>query len=246
MFPHGHSAEETVNIIVPQIVYEQNGEVFVQCTDVDKSEFEIVNLSQSIAAGKTIICYKKRFKLDNFLLEAGMFCDSTFIVYAALESMIKREVCKGDSVYANKWMEPLNKETNDMNAVSAIHKINYTKGRVAEGMLYLNQMSLYSTSGNFAKTLCFGKQLTDVAKVENTAYNDYLVATYVDARRSDYEKGNAQSSVMFITWDGKPKARYQVNYVVDGAMVCGQYLYLLSTHGSAEHLYRVRIQQALL
>jgi len=259
LFPHGHSSDEAVNIIVPQTIYEYNGELFVQCTDADKLEFEIINLSQSIAAGKAVISYKKRFKLDNFLLEAGMFSDSTFIVYAASENMIKREVCKGDSVYANKWMEPLNKETDDMNAVSAIHKINYTNGRVAEGMLYLNQMSLYSTSGNFAKTLCFGKQLTDVTKVERTnrdnrthyfnsitAYNDYLVATYVDARRSDYEKGNAQSSVMFITWDGKPKARYHVNYVVDGAMVCGQYLYLLSTHGSAEHLYKVRIQKALL
>lgn len=253
LFPHGHSSDEAVNIIVPQTIYEYNGELFVQCTDADKLEFEIINLSQSIAAGKAVISYKKQFKLDNFLIDAGMSSDSTFIAYSASESMMKREVCKGNSVYETPWIKSLNKETDDISALSAVHRINHDKGLVAEGMLYLNQIFLYSISGNFAKTLCFGKQLTDVSKVEKAnrgkrmqyfngiaAYNDYFVATCVNAKRSDYEKGNAQSSVMFFTWNGRPKACYHVNYVVDGALVYGQYLYLLSTHGSAEHLYKVK------
>lgn len=249
LFPKGHGHDEASDVVVPGAIYKQNGHLYVQYTSNNEGEFEIIDLTSCINTGKIVISSSRTFSSKDFIQDVAMFNDSIFLTYTSTDNQVRRQALKGDSIFNYRWIDCLNIETDDLSTLSFIQRINYKSGLVAEAMLYLNQINLYSVRTNDSETLCFGDRLTNVNDVIDQSQKDriryfnsltscdkYLIASYVDQVREKYDSENNESSIMFISWDGAPLAKFLLNYTADAAFLYHEKLYVFSRHGVNEQL----------
>lgn len=89
--------------------------------------------------------------------------------------------------------------------------VNPERMMVAEAMLNLNQINLYSLKSGKSVTLCVGDELSDVAEVDNfpkrlrhyyygyiEAHDGYFVALYQDVSAFDYWMGRGKCELQFF------------------------------------------------
>lgn len=243
LFPKGHGPGEAVKIIVPGIMYNQNGITYVQYTSNEDNCLRIVNLKASISQRKIIVSYEKHFNNKDFLQEAAMFKDSTYIVFSDSEDQTQRNYIVSDSVCNLKWVTPLNIKAEDLGVLSFIQRVNYDNWEVAEAMLYLNQINLYSVRNEKALTLCIGNKLSDIEVVNNkstqnriryfnslSSYHQYFITTYINTTRKNYDSNKGNTSIMFISWEGEPLKKFNINYIADAVFVYNNLMYVFSRH----------------
>lgn len=119
-------------------------------------------------------------------------------------------------------------DEKDINIISTISKMNHANRRIVEMPIGLNYVNIYSLSGDFAKTICIGNKLDDIADIEEKE-NDRIY-TYADLRvyedfwgvvsvkedmktfQTDRKK---YPSILLFDWEGKPLAELKLNRFVN-------------------------------
>lgn len=141
---------------------------------------------------------------------------------------------------------------NDINTLSAVRCVNQERMKVAEGMLRLNQINLYSLLSDSSLTLCVGDELSDVKEVDDRprnlrhefygmihSYDDYFVALYQDVSAIDYWIGKGTSQLQFFDWDGHPLLCLDLPFMASSFFIHqNRDLYVFSSMGKEESLYR--------
>lgn len=116
----------------------------------------------------------------------------------------------------------------DINLLAKVTRYNPSSDRFVEGMLYLNQLNIYSADGKWGKTVCVGKELDNLADVESTmkamrknayismsAFDEGFGAIYSGFSDTDIYTGKGTGSeIQFFDWDGNPVCWTRLPYPV--------------------------------
>lgn len=141
----------------------------------------------------------------------------------------------------------------DINMVSSVRCFNKQKRLVAEAMLRLNQINLYSLDGKPGKTLCIGDGLMDLDKADKMSRNqkmfskiqscgNFFVAAYHDIDYNDYFDGKGKTSLLFFDWQGNPLLKVNIPFVATAfAITKNGDVYLLESNAQEEVMYKYEL-----
>lgn len=113
----------------------------------------------------------------------------------------------------------------NMNILSTSTKRNAEGDKIVEMPIGLNQINLYAIDGSFAKTICVGDRLDNIADVENTnrwsrkytyghlrTYPGFFAALYINEEEKIYQMGRVKLPVIqCFDWNGEPIAELKLN-----------------------------------
>lgn len=180
-----------------------------------------------------------------------------------------RKLLSGNSFQDISGIETLNdfRVENDINTISYLYSLSPDHQRIAEAMLRLNQINLYSFDGTFKKTLCIGDALMDVNAVDKSgtsmfsrgsmlkcfggvvSYSDYFVALYHGVSYKDYETSDDKQtcSLMVFDWDGNPILKVNVPFTITSFGISKDgYMYFLRNNTETEQILKYKRLDDLL
>ena len=199
-------------------------------------------------------------ELDN-VHSLSQVSDTVFFLLSYAGFGFERSLLRGNHVEVLNNISNLNhiKVSEDINVLSAVHCVNKDLGIVAEAMLRLNQINLYSFDGTISKTLCIGNELCDVAELDGKskwkenkmfgsvrATSDLFVALLYDVNYKEYMKEQANPSLLFFDWKGNPLLKLKMPYFVKSFDVTEQgIVYLLVSEKGKEQMVSFRMENWL-
>ena len=116
----------------------------------------------------------------------------------------------------------------DFNILSTSTKMNYENNLIVEMPIGLNYMNLYSLDGSFGKTICIGKELDNIDKIQDKKVGDRIY-TYADLRVfpdfwgvvsinediKTYQTGRKKlPSILLFDWQGAPLAELKLKHFI--------------------------------
>ena len=143
---------------------------------------------------------------------------------------IKRMMYEGDSLRQMPITQGIDRITinseADMNILSRNTCYNSASDKFVEAMLYLNQINIISGDGTEGKTICVGKRLDDISKIERenyaslvkgyttvSAWDEGFGAIYSGATEMDYQLLTANDlRIQFFDWEGNPRCLVELPY----------------------------------
>lgn len=107
----------------------------------------------------------------------------------------------------------------NINLIAKAIRYNAAADKFVEAMIYLNQINIYSADGTEGKTICVGKELDDISRIEKmprfsrkdtyisvSAWDEGFGAVYSGASEIDIQKFlSDKSQIQFFDWEGNPK-----------------------------------------
>lgn len=226
--------------------------------------FFVCDLGQSITQNREVI---KEQKL-NFGNKDMTWCvplnDSLFYTKHTswLDYSHKRMLFSNGSFMEIPNIQCLNNITveKDINTLSFLYCLNNERDRVAEAMMNLNQINIYSFDGSFQKTICIGNQLMNVGEVDHCSkanvmecfgnvisYSNYFVALYHGVSTRDYYESDAPCSLMIFDWEGNPLLKLNIPFTVPNFGISGDgTIYLLRNNIEKEVILKYKNINSLL
>ena len=143
---------------------------------------------------------------------------------------IKRMIYEDDSLRQMPVTQGIDRiilsEKADINILSRATCYNAAADKFVEAMGYLNQINIISGDGTEGKTICVGKKLDDISKIEKkpfaeykncyitaSAWDDGFGAAYSGAIEFDYQQYLSNNTqIQFFDWDGNPKCSVELPY----------------------------------
>jgi hypothetical protein len=228
------------------------------CDFLDNNTWYRCNLTQSLQTGKPVWENTLSVGTNEMIYRFRNVKDDSF-----LKTVIKIDE-KGTklvrSIYRNGEETPIDHVGNlntatvkeDVNIIASAAASNREKGIVAEAMIRLNQINLYSLNSDWSLTLSLSDELPDMASVESLpralqkqvfvnifGRDEYFIAIYSGNKRGVLFTDDAEpSTLMVFKWDGTPLSKIQVPYSVTNVFVYKGDLYLFSAAGDTEALYK--------
>jgi hypothetical protein len=188
-----------------------------------KGELYKMNIKESIQTQKLSID-KFNDLLPEFLFNFALI-DSAYYFCKEInekETQQIRYISKDGEKIIPAHFEKLNltsiDEGEDFNILATITKINTERNLVVEMLVSLNYINLYSLDGSFGKTICVGKTLDDINKVQTKPqwsrkfifsnpmlYSQFWGVIHWDISMLSYEmEGGKVSTIMFFDYEGEP------------------------------------------
>lgn len=255
-FKKGEGPGELLSLPSSEDSFVEDSQIFCNIYINAKNSLNRVNLTESVDSGRIIMDEVKD------LTDYGtafpiyqLFADDYFMV-TRTPFGASRSVLKGDSVHTTSCMDELNQAVaqEDINTLSAVRCINKERGLVAEAMLRLNQINVYSVDRDEGYTLCIGKELHQVEETDLIprmnrheyfsgiiSQKEGFAALYRNNSGLDFLSDKGNSEILFFSWDGKPLKCLKVPYMVRSFSIYKGYLYTLALIGEDETLMRYRL-----
>lgn len=250
----GHGRHETM--FVPGSEFVNISDSAVTCDFLsDENDFLRCNLTKSIATGQLCVDeINTGAKLDDASYISALKDSAYFVInYNGLGR--RREILKGGHAKEIGNIGNLNKVqvSEDANTIAFVTYVNKQKGMVAEAMLCLNQINLYSLldSAHQNKTICLGKELMNVSKIDNMSrrkrkwtlskvksYSDYFAVLYQNATERELYDSDRESFLLVFKWDGTPVLKIRIPFMASsfGISDTGD-IYIFDNYGKYEKLY---------
>ena len=137
---------------------------------------------------------------------------------------------------ANKTIPPILQKLNDarlrpnedINIITTITKQNVDNGIFIEMPARLNYLNMYLLDSSFCKTICVGKRLDDIEKIQDIErdsrifnfsdirmFNDFWSVLYVNEEDGAYyfshEKRKNHPAILLFDWQGEPLAEIKLD-----------------------------------
>ena len=251
----GHGHDEFESLPSSELVMRTDTALLCDFWSSSRRVWYRCNLTRTIQNQYLVWEKQQRFeKIDNILYT---FCLSDTLFY-----FIKNRDYTGfiRSLYANGTFHDLIHVGNlndfvvnkDINTLSAVRCLNRKRMMMAEGMLRLNQINLYSLVADSSKTICIGDELSNVYEVDHLpkkmrhkyygnilSYDNYFVALYHDVSVMDYWMGKDYAELQFFDWSGQPLLLLKFPFAVTSFFVSqNRYVYVFSNIGEEEVIYK--------
>lgn len=113
----------------------------------------------------------------------------------------------------------------DINILSTITKHNSTNDIIIEMPIGLNYINMYSLDNSYAKTICIGKTLNDIEKIQSNnrwdrmytfadlrLFEDFWGVLFINETEKDYQiKRKNFPKILLFDWEGSPLAEIKLN-----------------------------------
>lgn len=124
----------------------------------------------------------------------------------------------------NRTEIPIKGDGYLFNVMSSFAGYDKTSGKVVEASININNINVYSLSGDFEKTICYGKRLDNIAKICNSPnanftknftdlrlYDDFFAVAYSGRKEfADMTLVHPDTRIMFFNWDCTPLAEIRI------------------------------------
>ena len=255
LFGRGHGHNEFVESFMPDMSICTDSALFCEFWSFSNGGWYRCNLTESLRS-KEIVWDREKLFQNSDLIHTNIYLDDSTFFMVRYNNYVGyiRSLCINGSIQDMDYVGNLNTlyAEEDINTLSAVRCVNRKRMMVAEGMLRLNQINLYSLNSDSSKTLCVGDYLMDVVDTDKSpkikrhkyygyivSYEDYFVALYNDVSYESYFKGDGDSQLQFFTWDGKPLLCIKLPCFVTSFFISkGRYLYIFSNGGEEEMMYK--------
>lgn len=252
----GQGPDEFADMPTNFSLTNDNDSLYVGCFDYARNILYTINATAAID-GKTENLYRKRslnpLKDIKDILPMN---DSTFFIvqHAMFTGNYPRLILSGDSV---KPVENLGRQYEDWsgvnwNTIAFFPLLSPSGSEVAEGMIRLNQINLYSLEDpDFRKTIVVGDELDDVIYADSRrnhirryirgqALDSCFVMLYSGVDKETFHKGEGESELQFFSWDGRPLMRVTLPVVASSFHIdsSGENIYIFAPGADGESLYR--------
>lgn len=222
----------------------------------DKRKLYHIDIPKSMEEGSLRMDTILDLPVNEMVLNCASLEDSLFFMVLYQPNSFRRCLLKGNKLYDLEHLKGLNsiEAYKDLNSMSAVRCYEKSQNKVVEALLHLNQINLYSLEErSFAKTICVGENLTDLGWIDNMSKRrwvkyygsvftrpEYFAALYYNASRKDFLSGKIEKTdIQIYNWEGEPLLNIVVPYQIESFHIHkDQYLYVLSTKGEEERLYK--------
>lgn len=250
----GNGPDEFVNM--PGDEYFRQDENVCQVWSSDDRKIYQIDFSASLKEGNLHLDTTFRVPIDEMVLNCASINDSSFFTVLYQFNSYRRCLLKEGDLQDLEHLKVINDVHiyKDLNSMAAIRRYEKSQNKVVEALLHLNQINLYSLDDEtFAKTICVGKSLTDLGRIDNSSkrswvkyYGDvfttseYFAALYFNASRKEFLSGKVQETdIQVYDWDGNPLLNITVPYQIESFFIHrNKDLYVLSTKGEEERLFK--------
>ncbi len=203
----------------------ENDSLIIYIPDKEKGNINRFNLSKYIAqGGDNVISIKKTDYLTNDLWDV-IPCDSSEFLLSMPNfdfTGFRRMLLSGNKlseVLATKTMSDLTVDReDDINLLARVTRYNPLSDKFVEGMLYLNQINIFSRDGTYGKTICVGNHLDNIADIESefkfdrknsyttvSVWNQGFGCTFSGQTEKNRQMGEETNSELHMfDWDGNP------------------------------------------
>lgn len=256
LFRKGLGPNEYASLTCDEYVFSNDSSLLCNVRFSDTEELYSLDLSESMKCGKEIM-QKKDIQLDKGMKSVLQVEDSTFFLMRYAGMGFCREMQVGMNVVSLGHLDAINNQTvrNDLNTLSGTLCFNTMRKRVAESMLRLNQINLYSWADDFNMTLSVGDHLTNVEMVDRTSKRElvkyygasfagdkYFAVLYYKSSYKNFFSGEGKSDIQFFSWDGEPLLVVSIPYMASSLYITDdRELYVLSTNEKTEMLCKYDI-----
>lgn len=261
LLPKGHGHEEFSNMPISELLHRKTNGLMCDFWNPDSKTLYKCNLTQSIAAKQAVYENTSKINVDGDCTGVYQINDSSYFI-------IQPNLYRGyhRNIYRNGKVEPvsignLNEVLvdEDINVVSSINTVNLRHQKVAEAMIRLNQINLYSIGNKDNVTLVIGSQQQSIVSIENQrkykqrkyfgnmdSNDDYFAALYLDMPLDTYFKGEGKDcSILFFDWNGTPLLKIILPILASGFFIHEEWLYAFVSQEESERLYRYNISSLL-
>lgn len=145
------------------------------------------------------------------------------------------------------------RDLKDLNTLAFIPIANPRGTDIAELMIRLNQINLYSLSDTTKRmTICVGNRVDDINETDSRhrmnrinqyksgeSFPDFFVALYSGELERDIDSEKSSSQLQFFDWDGNPLLRIKLDVPINSFHIdkSGN-IYGFSPYGAAETIYK--------
>lgn len=204
--------------------YQIDNTLYAGIYDFNKGTVYKMNISESLKTNELSMSVLQD-SIPNTLFNFAIINDSTYFCKELADNVTRQ---KRYILISNKKKSvPLNlsllnksriREREDINILSTIIQLNKTRDKIVEIPIGLNQINLYSIKGNFGKTICVGKHMDNIDKIQNKtrwnrlytyadvrAYADFFAALYINEEEKTYQtERKKKPTIQFFDWNGNP------------------------------------------
>ena len=256
---HGHNEFSNMPTSIDTDVKRDSG---IYCNlFCSEDKFYQCNISESL---EDTVSSLREFHVKAKLGDASSIneiSDSEYFILNYMGQGYKRMLLKNGTVKELENIGNLNdvRMKKDINVVSSVRCFNKQDRLVAEAMLRLNQINLYSLDGKPGKTLCVGDEQMSLTEADETpksssnkmfgciqACGDFFVAAYHDIYYNDYFEGKGKTNLMFFDWQGSPLLRINMPFVATSFAVSDDMVvYLLESNTKNEAVYKYDLKNEM-
>lgn len=141
-----------------------------------------------------------------------------------------RYVVEQDTIYSLPITQQIDQITveseEDINLLSKVTRFSPQADKIVEFMIYLNQINVFSIDGNSGKTICVGKKLDNISKIERQPRflktNTYITGSvwpqgfgglYSGYSEIDVQKLLSEhNTIQFFDWEGNGICEVKIPY----------------------------------
>lgn len=252
-------------LVEQQNIFKQSGHLLGLIYDFQSGKLYKMNISETLQKNRLSMSQTSD-SLPRFLFNFTMIDTNTFLCKEVNNNRTQqiRYVLRQGWNKSSRNLEKLNaasiRQGENINILATDTKRSSDGKKIVEVGIALNQINLYSIDDSFGKTICVGKQVDNINKIQNvdrrermytyinvTAHPNYFSALYLNDTDINYQRGTSKNpSIQFIDWDGKPLAEIKLDrmitsYAID--FIHGS-LYVVDSN-SEEELYKYDILEVL-
>lgn len=205
--------------------------MFAYIYEYNKGELIKLNISTSLNTGISDISIIND-SLPKSLFNFVVINDSTYLckeVRSNHTQQIRFIYKEKKEVNEHFLLDKLNnvsiRDNEDINILSTITKHNPINDKIIEMPIGLNYINMYSLDNPFARTICVGKSLYDIERIQNNnrwdriytfadlrLFENYWGVLYINESEKDYQlKRKNFPSILLFDWMGNPLAKLMLN-----------------------------------
>lgn len=236
--------------------FNNDGNIILRFSDNRSDKYYNLDLNRTLSAGHevydTIISIPQIHHLSWIY---PLTTDTIYWYFDFATNGYKRKISHNGQMSSSAVVnDPVDLTDIDINTVGFIPVVNTPDMTVAEAMIRLNQINLYSlTDSTFRRTICVGDHLDILAKEDkkrksaykaNHSYGNYFVCLYIGQKESYVRRGIPTAELQFFTPVGDPLLRIKIPFPVNTFVISPDgILYLFSYEDETEKLYRYDIPE---
>ena len=247
-----------------QYFYKEAGERFATIYDHDRGVAYKINI------GETLRDRRLSIKPVGFPVPRGMFDfvtlnDSTFLCRGLSDDRRQqpRYLLQNGRRKSTENLDKLNlariRHNEDHNILNSWIQTNHDGRRIVEASMDLNYINLYSLDDSFGVTICIGRKLDNISRIQDIApedrvirykhlkaYPDFFAALDInELLHRELIKGPRDCVIQFFDWDGNPLAELKLNHHVSSFDIDFANGYLYTLNYITEEIYRHDFREVL-
>ena len=231
--------------------FKEKEELFAAIYHFNKGMLYKMNISESIK-NKRLNIYTLKDSLPPILFNFVMIDSTTFFCKELnnMQTQQIRYILDMGKKNIPPHLEKLNlaaiEKDEDFNLLSTSTKHNINKNIIIEAPTDLNYINMYSVDGSFSKTICIGKKLDNIGKIQEKEKGDRMYTSadlrlflkfwgvvYINEDNKTYQiKRRQLPNILLFDWNGEPLAKIKLNQFITSFDIdfINGYLYTFDVH----------------